>query len=366
MPHALFLGSRLSTIDRLTPTPSPSARSSATDLTAVEPDLPFLDRSVSKLKKILTHIEEEEKDDLRKVCVDGHADAGSVGVGWIRTHLNHATVDIVLSLFCFAITINSAILIVAATSFYYRHNAGEGVGDLFAAYALIKEYVSKGSAFLFAFALLCAGQSASITATLAGQVVSEGFLRWKLSPFLRRLVTRLISMTPAIIVSVALGRRGLDTLLIASQVVLSIVLPFVVFPLVFFTSSASGLMKVKVERNDRAQTCPPNKGAEERPTKPINEEPTTGVDQPTKNGDESNEGRQEPGQDEEPAVIPLSLSPSHVTVADPTPAAGASDPEDECADFSSPWYVTALGYALFVVMLAANCYVLVQLGRGQQ
>ncbi|KIO18771.1 hypothetical protein M407DRAFT_83576, partial [Tulasnella calospora MUT 4182] len=199
-----------------------------------------------------------------------------------------------LSLFCFAITINSAILIVAATSFYYRRNAsgtGEGAGDLFDAYALIKEYVGKGSAFLFAFALLCAGQGASNTATLAGQFVSEGFLRWKLSPFLRRLVTRLISMTPAIIISVALGRRGLDTLLIASQVILSIVLPFFVFPLVFFTSSGSGLMKVK--------------------------QPPTESD------------------------------------------------DDEYADFSSAWYVTALGYSLFAIMLAANCYVIVRFCRGE-
>ncbi|KAG8941736.1 hypothetical protein FRC04_004113 [Tulasnella sp. 424] len=337
MPHALFLGSRLSTIDRLTPTPSASARSSATDLTAVEPDLPFLDRSVSKLKKILTHVEADEKDELRKVAVEANSDC--VGVGWIRTHLTHATVDIVLSLFCFAITINSAILIVAATSFYYRHNSSseEGVGDLFAAYALIKQYVSKGSAFLFAFALLCAGQSASITATLAGQVVSEGFLRWKLSPFLRRLVTRLISMTPAIIVSVALGRQGLDTLLVASQVILSIVLPFVVFPLVFFTSSKSGLMRVKVERNTTR---------------------TAGI------------AAKEMAECPSPTTVPLPPSPSQCTITDPTvppapqPPAEA-DEGDEYADFSSAWYVTALGYLIFVIMLAANCYVLVQLGRGQ-
>ncbi|KAG8911754.1 hypothetical protein FRC01_005541, partial [Tulasnella sp. 417] len=335
MPHALFLGSRLSTIDRLAPAPSPSARSSATDLTAVEPDLPFMDRSISKLKNILTHVEEDEKDELRKVAVEANSEF--VGVRWVRTHLAHATVDIVLSLFCFAITINSAILIVAATSFYYRRDgtAGEGAGDLFDAYALIKEYVGKGSAFLFAFALLCAGQSASITATLAGQVVSEGFLRWKLSPFLRRLVTRLISMTPAVVISVALGRRGLDTLLVASQVVLSIVLPFVVFPLVFFTSSKSGLMKVKVEKNTSRTTGDATKADESSPT-----------------------------------AVPLPPSPSQVTVADPTapPAVqqlptGAED--DEYVDFSSAWYVTALGYSLFLIMLAANCYVLVQLGRGE-
>lgn len=121
------------------------------------------------------------------------------------------------------------------------------------------------AAVLFALALLCAGQSASITATLAGQIVSEGFLEWKVSvrthlicveieldisssrrqPFTRRLITRLIGLIPSAIVAAAVGQSGINQLLIASQVVLSIILPFVVFPLVYLTSSHV-VMRVKV------------------------------------------------------------------------------------------------------------------------
>lgn len=110
---------------------------------------------------------------------------------------------------------------------------------------------------IFALALVCAGQTSSITVTLAGQIVSEGFIEWKvfvrklllhqfyfnsphpgsfLYPFLRRLITRFISLVPSVVVAVAVEREGINTLLFASQVVLSVVLPFVAFPLIYLTS----------------------------------------------------------------------------------------------------------------------------------
>lgn len=85
-------------------------------------------------------------------------------------------------------------------------------------------------AFLFALALMMSGQAASITATLAGQVVSEGFIQWRTTPWKRRLITRCISMIPALVVAVAVGQKGVNTLLVASQVTLSLVLPFVLGP----------------------------------------------------------------------------------------------------------------------------------------
>ena len=89
---------------------------------------------------------------------------------------------------------------------------------------------------LFAIALLCSGQNATLTGTLAGQIVMEGFINLRLRPWLRRLITRLIAIIPAIIVVAIYGERGTDPLLILSQVVLSLQLPFAVFPLVIFTS----------------------------------------------------------------------------------------------------------------------------------
>ena len=85
-------------------------------------------------------------------------------------------------------------------------------------------------------ALLCSGQNATLTGTLAGQIVMEGFLNIRLRPWLRRLITRLIAIVPAVIVIALYGERGTGPLLILSQVILSLQLPFAVFPLVMFTS----------------------------------------------------------------------------------------------------------------------------------
>ncbi|KAG8726406.1 hypothetical protein FRC12_023430 [Ceratobasidium sp. 428] len=161
-------------------------------------------------------------------------------IEFIREHLGHAIIDIVMSLLGFAVVINSAILVLAAAAFFYSGRS-QDVGDagLFDAYDLIRDIIGKPAAVMFAVALLCSGQSASITATLAGQIVSEGFIEWRVSPLVRRLITRLIGLIPSTIVAITVGRQGIDVLLVASQVALSIVLPFVIFPLVYLTSQES-------------------------------------------------------------------------------------------------------------------------------
>ncbi|QRV86343.1 divalent metal cation transporter MntH [Ceratobasidium sp. AG-Ba] len=156
---------------------------------------------------------------------------------FIRVHLGHAIVDIVMSLLGFAVSINSAILILGAAAFYYGGDTQSLDAGLFDAHDLIRDRIGRPAAFLFALALLCSGQSASITATLAGQIVSEGFVEWQISPLARRTITRLIGLVPSMAVAIGVGRQGIDTLLVASQVALSIVLPFVIFPLVYLASS---------------------------------------------------------------------------------------------------------------------------------
>ncbi|KAK0535016.1 Manganese transporter smf1 [Tilletia horrida] len=151
----------------------------------------------------------------------------------VKTHLPHASIDIALSLLAFAITINSAILIVAAAA--TARNGGREVGDLFEAFDLLRTTVSQGAAILFAIALLAAGQSASLTVCLAGQIISEGFIRWRTSPLTRRILTRVIAMVPSLIVAAAVGKDGVDSLLVGSQVVLSMALPFVTAPLLIMT-----------------------------------------------------------------------------------------------------------------------------------
>jgi manganese transport protein len=134
-----------------------------------------------------------------------------------------------------ALFINAAILVMAAAAF---HGSGhEDVADIGDAYQLLSPLLgTKLASILFALALLLSGQNATLTGTLAGQIVMEGFLNLRLRPWLRRLITRLLAIIPAIVVIVLYGERGTGALLILSQVVLSLQLPFAVFPLVMFTS----------------------------------------------------------------------------------------------------------------------------------
>jgi len=148
--------------------------------------------------------------------------------------IRFATIDSTFALM-FALFINAAILIMAAATF---HGTGhQDVADIGDAYNLLTPLLGAGFASaLFAIALLCSGQNATLTGTLAGQIVMEGFINLRLRPWLRRLITRLIAIIPAVIVVALYGERGTGSLLILSQVVLSLQLPFAVFPLVMFTS----------------------------------------------------------------------------------------------------------------------------------
>src|SRR5215831_10954859 len=148
--------------------------------------------------------------------------------------IRFATIDSSFALM-FALFINGAILVMAAATF---HGTGhESVADIGDAYQLLSPLLGTTMAsVLFAVALLCSGQNATLTGTLAGQIVMEGFINLRLRPWLRRLITRLIAIVPAVIVVVLYGERGTGSLLILSQVILSLQLPFAVFPLVAFTS----------------------------------------------------------------------------------------------------------------------------------
>ncbi|POR35166.1 Manganese transporter SMF1 [Tolypocladium paradoxum] len=152
----------------------------------------------------------------------------------IKHSLKYSITELALSLFTFALFVNSAILIVAGASLYQNPDALGA--DIFGIHDLLAESISPAVGTIFALALLLSGVSAGIVCTIAGQMVSEGALRWKMKPWLRRLVTRSISITPSIIIAGAVGRSGLNAALTGSQVALSSVLPFVTLPLIYFTS----------------------------------------------------------------------------------------------------------------------------------
>ncbi len=151
-----------------------------------------------------------------------------------REAIRFATLDSTIALMS-ALFINAAILIVSAATFHGTPH--ESVADISDAYKLLAPMLGTSLAStLFAVALLFSGQNSTLTGTLAGQIVMEGFLNLRLRPWLRRLITRLIAIVPAVITIAIYGERGSGTLLILSQVILSLQLPFAVFPLVAFTS----------------------------------------------------------------------------------------------------------------------------------
>jgi manganese transport protein len=149
--------------------------------------------------------------------------------------IRYATADSTIALL-FAFFINAAILILAASTFHKSgHQDVAGIQD---AYQLLTPVLGASLAStVFAVALLASGQNSTLTGTLAGQVVMEGFLNIRLTPWLRRLITRLIAIIPAVIVAALYGASGVNKLLILSQVILSLQLSFAVVPLVWFTSS---------------------------------------------------------------------------------------------------------------------------------
>lgn len=206
MPHSLYLGSGL-----------------------VQPRLRDYDSKAGLISRdVLSALSSTDNGYNKVAYIPSHAA--------IKHSLKYSVTELALSLFTFALFVNSAILILAGASLYQVAGADEA--DIFRIHHLLSSGISPGAGTVFALALLFSGVSAGIVCTIAGQMVSEGALRWRVKPWLRRLFTRSISITPSIIVAGSVGRSGLNAALNASQVVLSIVLPFICFPLIYFTSRA--------------------------------------------------------------------------------------------------------------------------------
>ena len=145
-----------------------------------------------------------------------------------------------------ALLVNAAILILAAAVFYKTGRSD--VGEIKQAYELLPQHLgSNFAAKLFAVALIAAGQSSTITGTLAGQIVMEGYLRLRINPLIRRLITRLIAIVPAALVILINGEEEVDSLLIFSQVILSMQLGFAVIPLIHFVSDKTTMGKFAIK-----------------------------------------------------------------------------------------------------------------------
>ncbi|GMM37333.1 putative divalent metal ion transporter [Saccharomycopsis crataegensis] len=160
----------------------------------------------------------------------------------IKFSLKYSYWELIICLFVVATFVNCAILIVAAAALYGTPEAEDA--DLISIYKLLSFYVSRGAGLIFVLSLLFSGQASGLVVTISGQVVSEGFIHWKFTPWVRRLVTRLISIVPCILVTYSSGSAGIGDILNASQVFLSLVLPVCSAPLIYFTCHKT-IMKVR-------------------------------------------------------------------------------------------------------------------------
>ena len=145
-----------------------------------------------------------------------------------------------------AFFVNAAILVLAATAFFKTGRTD--VAEIKVAHELLPSFLgTKLAPILFAIALIASGQSSTITGTLAGQIVMEGYLQLRIAPWVRRLMTRLIAIVPAVIVILINGEDNIDSLLILSQVILSLQLGFAIIPLIHFTSDKKAMGKYAIK-----------------------------------------------------------------------------------------------------------------------
>ncbi|KJA28340.1 hypothetical protein HYPSUDRAFT_33699 [Hypholoma sublateritium FD-334 SS-4] len=328
MPHSLFIGSALATQDRISFHSAKRAvnLSDVSQTQSAESLTGRLDEKVVLSRRLYLGFIKSVLSIFRKPDASSHATAAknhdehqNNSFEFVRAHIYHGTIDVAGSLLGFAVIINALILVLASAVFFYGEGRVEngGPASLFDAYDLIRDVVGPPAATLFAIALLCAGQSASIIATVAGQAVSEGFIEWRVSPVMRRLATRLLAIIPSMAVALVVGRQGIDNLLVVSQVVLSIVLPFITLPLLYCTSNRS-MMSVRKVKPDAASIP-------------------------------------EGSSVTEVSAMPKTESSSDFENAD----------SDAVVDYSNSMLAVVVGAAIWLVILAANVYVIMELCIGK-
>ncbi|KAI0169063.1 natural resistance-associated macrophage protein [Hypoxylon sp. FL1284] len=233
----------------------------------------------------------------------------------IKHSLKYSYAEVTISLFSFALFVNSAILIVAGASLFNNPEALDA--DIFGIHDLLAQSISPAAGTIFALALLFSGVSAGIVCTISGQMICEGALRWRVQPWLRRLVTRSIAITPSIIIAGAAGRDKLNDALNGSQVALSIVLPFVTAPLIWFTC----FNKYMTVRPGRAQY-----------------------------------------KSEVGGKATLASEDAGVAINDSDGETGSSGSE-KLVHMANPWYVSILAGAIWLILVIMNVANLVLLGQ---
>lgn len=221
MPHSLFLGSGL-----------------------VQPRL--LEYDIDNGNYSITDSSLEGKKTKEEIMEQKYFDY-KPSLAAIKYCTKYSIAELTLTLFTLALFVNCSILVVSGATLYGSEEAADA--DLYSIHDLLSRTLAPAAGTIFMVALLLSGQSAGVVCTIAGQIVCEGHINWTLVPWKRRLVTRSISMIPCLVISICIGREALSEALNASQVVLSILLPFLTAPLIYFTCKKS-IMKTEVEIED--------------------------------------------------------------------------------------------------------------------
>ncbi|GJJ71665.1 metal iron transporter [Entomortierella parvispora] len=302
--------------------------------------------SMSSSSDLMT-MEQREQMEL----ADEDKGAISIKHSTIRRTLKYTFWDSTVAL-TFALYVNSAILIVSAATFKYKYPDQDtsGLADFFDAFHLLSQYLGKAAGYVFAIALLMAGQSSTLTATLAGQIIMEGFLGESyLKPWVRRLLTRCLAIIPALVIVIIKGQNGLADLLLASQVALSIQLPFAVIPLVIFTSM-SRCMTIPVQDNSdepgqlKYGFLSDGSKKSEAPASPTLPDTTILENNP----------------------LPVDTQPvdEEHRVESTNANSGAREPKVLLHNFANTWWLVGISVVISIVLLGLNFYLLVQSIQG--
>lgn len=277
----------------------------------------------------------------------------------INYSLNYSVTELCVSLFTFALFVNASILIVAGATLYGTPDANSA--DLYAIYDSLCRLLSKGSGILFMIALLLSGQSAGIVCTIAGQIVCEGHFDWKFQPWVRRVFTRSLAIVPCLVVSACVGKSGIGEVLNASQVALSILLPFLVLPLIYFTSVHS-IMTIGYKKSDDEKW--PLEAVSNAVQK-IKQKP--GIRKLFKNGN---------SVESEPTIIELvPPATTETNNSDGDEGSVANEPPyrefgrvgpvpEGPVSYTNNWIMTIAGIAIWIFITLLNVYLIVQLGMG--
>ncbi|KAF9180446.1 hypothetical protein BGZ51_006206 [Haplosporangium sp. Z 767] len=322
-------------------------------------DLASSQASMSSTSNLMT-------EDQRQLMLEGDKSTVSMKHSTIRRTLKYTFWDSTVAL-TFALYVNSAILIVSAATFKYKYPDAnnEGLADFFDAFHLLSQYLGKAAGYVFAVALLMAGQSSTLTATLAGQIIMEGFLGTSyLKPWIRRLLTRCLAIIPALIIVIIKGQDGLSELLLASQVALSIQLPFAVIPLVLFTSMGRCMTISVSDNEDRPGEMKYGMQYEKDATKTASASATATYTGDS-DADVNNNRALAPGYEDHINIgaVGGQIAAEAGAVAAYTP--GRASPQ-LMHNFANPWWLVIISGIISIILLGLNFYLLVGTIQGKE